>query len=34
MIYPTNPIGPFIAEKIGKDIETGLTRLKAVLEKK
>jgi len=33
MIYPTNLICPFIAQKIGKDIETSLTNLKAVLEK-
>ena len=33
MNYPTNLMCPFIAEKIGKEIETGLTNLKAVLEK-
>jgi hypothetical protein len=33
MNYPTNLLCPFIADKIGKDMETGLTNLKAVLEK-
>ncbi len=33
MNYPTNLLCPFIAEKIGKDMETGLNSLKAVLEK-
>ena len=33
MNYPTNVLCPFIAEKIGKDMQTGLTNLKAVLEK-
>ena len=33
MNYPTNLMCPFMAEKIGKDIEMGLTNLKAVLEK-
>jgi hypothetical protein len=33
MNYPTNLICPFIADKIGKDMETSLTNLKAVLEK-
>ena len=33
MNYPTNLLCPFIAEKIGKDMQTGLTNLKAVLEK-
>jgi hypothetical protein len=33
MNYPTNLLCPFIAGKIGKDMETSLTNLKAVLEK-
>ena len=33
MNYPTNLLCPFIADKIGKDMETGLKNLKAVLEK-
>jgi hypothetical protein len=33
MNYPTNLLCPFIADKIGKDMETGLTNLKTVLEK-
>jgi len=33
MNYPTNLLCPFIAEKIGKDMQTGLTNLKTVLEK-
>ena len=32
MNYPTNVLCPFIADKIGKDMRTGLTNLKAVLE--
>jgi hypothetical protein len=32
MHYPTNLLCPFIAEKIGKDMETGLTNLKTILE--
>jgi uncharacterized protein YndB with AHSA1/START domain len=32
MNYPTNLLCPFIADKIGKDMETGLTNLKTVLE--
>lgn len=34
MNYPTNLICPFIAEKIGKDMETSLANLKAVLERR
>jgi uncharacterized protein YndB with AHSA1/START domain len=33
MNYPTNLLCPFIAEKIGKDMQAGLTNLKTVLEK-
>ena len=33
MNYPTNLLCPFIADKIGKDMQTGLTNLKTVLEK-
>ena len=33
MNYPTNLLCLFVADKIGKDMETGLTNLKAVLEK-
>jgi hypothetical protein len=33
MNYPTNLLCPFIADKIGKDMEAGLTTLKTVLEK-
>ena len=33
MNYPTNLLCPFIAEKIGKDMQTGLTNLKTVLER-
>ena len=32
MHYPTNLLCPFIADKIGKDMEAGLTNLKTVLE--
>src|SRR5262245_66106 len=33
MNYPTNLMCPFIAERIGADMETGLRNLKTVLEK-
>jgi len=33
MNYPTNLICLFVADKIGKDMETGLINLKTVLEK-
>ena len=33
MNYPTNLLCLFVADKIGKDMQTGLTNLKAVLEK-
>ena len=33
MNYPTNLLCPLIANKIGKDMEEGLTNLKAVLER-
>jgi len=33
MNYPTNVLCLFVADKIGKDMQTGLTNLKAVLEK-
>jgi len=33
MNYPTNLLCPLIAEKIGKDMQTGLTNLKTVLER-
>jgi len=33
MNYPTNLLCPFITDKIGKDMQTGLTNLKTVLEK-
>ncbi len=33
MAYPTNLMIPFIKGRIGKDIDTGLANLKAILEK-
>ena len=33
MNYPTNLMIPFFKGKIGKDMETGLTNLKGILER-